>query len=559
MRRPVGENADQGPMHITELQISNFKRFHKRFSIPLTSGLNVLVGDNEVGKSTILEAIYLVLTGYYGGRQIRTELTQSLFNNDAVQEYITSLASGSTPIALPEILIEAHLEGDDLAMIEGDGNADHKKSAGISLRISFAEKYKAEYDALLKTPGNLKSLPIEFYEVTWRSFARQDVTARSIPFKPALIDSTAARYGNGADLYVLRIVKDLLDSNDIVRLTQAHRSMRDLFVSQEAVSDVNRKIQTSAALTSKTVHLSAESSSTSSWEGVLATHVDGVPFHQIGRGEQSVVKTRLALGHKKSKEANVLLVEEPENHLSHTKLNELVAALQNDGGARQLIVTTHSSFVANKLGLHHLVLLTKYNAMRLTDLAEETQSYFQRLPGFDTLRLVLCKKAILVEGPSDELVVQRAYMDSHDGHLPIQDGVDVISVSTSFLRFLEIAKQLYAPTAVVTDNDGNVAGLKDKYKDYFGLEAQGIQICFDSVEDPALTRPNGTTLNSNTLESKLLKANDLSVLNRILTTSCKTDVELVNYMLANKTECALAVFESTESVQYPQYILDAIT
>ena len=42
-------------------------------------------------------------------------------------------------------------------------------------------------------------------------------------------------------------------------------------------------------------------------------------------------------------------------------------------------------------------------------------NYFKKLPGYDTLRLVLAKRVILVEGPSDELVVQRAYRDAHDG------------------------------------------------------------------------------------------------------------------------------------------------
>lgn len=57
--------------------------------------------------------------------------------------------------------------------------------------------------------------------------------------------------------------------------------------------------------------------------------------------------------------------------------------------------------------------------------------------------MILCKKAILVEGDSDELVIQKAYMLQHNGRLPIHDQVDVISVGTSFLRFLEIAAKLH--------------------------------------------------------------------------------------------------------------------
>jgi hypothetical protein len=57
-----------------------------------------------------------------------------------------------------------------------------------------------------------------------------------------------------------------------------------------------------------------------------------------------------------------------------------------------------------------------------------------------------------VEGPSDELIVQHAYLDAH-GKLRTRDGIDV-SVRLSFKRFLELAVPLQRRTAVITDNDG---------------------------------------------------------------------------------------------------------
>jgi len=47
---------------IKRLKLANFKRF-KTFDSPLDGSLNVLVGDNESGKSTILLALDLVLSG----------------------------------------------------------------------------------------------------------------------------------------------------------------------------------------------------------------------------------------------------------------------------------------------------------------------------------------------------------------------------------------------------------------------------------------------------------------------------------------------------------------
>ena len=44
-------------MAIRKVKIQNFKCFYGEFVIDLNSGLNILVGNNETGKSTILEAI----------------------------------------------------------------------------------------------------------------------------------------------------------------------------------------------------------------------------------------------------------------------------------------------------------------------------------------------------------------------------------------------------------------------------------------------------------------------------------------------------------------------
>lgn len=120
--------------------------------------------------------------------------------------------------------------------------------------------------------------------------------------------------------------------------------------------------------------------------------------------------TVLALSSKKNSEATVLLIEEPENHLSHSKLNQLISDISTDNSGKQVIITTHSSFVANKLGWT-TILLREARVTRIKGL--NASDFFHKLPGYDTLRLVLAKKSILVEGDCDELVIQRAYKDAN--------------------------------------------------------------------------------------------------------------------------------------------------
>lgn len=542
-------------MNITRINIENFKTFKGSFKLALNKSINILVGNNEAGKSTIIEAIHLALTGLHNGKYLKNELSQYVFNNEVVAEYIQGLKQGNTAQSLPHILIEVFMDGKDIAEFEGDGNSEKSKFSGFSLKVAFDDNYQKEYEDLVKL-GGIKTLPIEYYNVSWSSFARDEgITSRTIPIKSALIDSSSNKLQNGSDIYISRIVKEFLESNEIVEISQAHRRMKESFMGEKAIKKINEKIKTASKISDKKVELSVELSSKNAWENSLMTYLEDVPFHYIGKGEQCLVKTKLALGHKKAKEANIILLEEPENHLSYSKLNQLISDIKSDSGEKQILVSTHSSFVANKLGLEHLILLNDKKTVTLNELSVDTQKFFEKLSGYDTLRLLLCRKAILVEGDSDELIVQKAFMINNEGKLPIEKGVDVISVGTSFLRFLEIAEKIGTKVTVVTDNDGNVDALNKKYKNYLGNNAkQNIKIHFDSTVDSGALQD----FNYNTLEPKFLKANNLGTLNKVLGTTYQSDDELRKYMKANKTECALKVFETQEMLNFPQYILDAI-
>jgi len=546
-------------MYINRVIIKNFKSFKDTFVLELNKGLNILVGNNEAGKSTILEALHLTLSGLSNGRYLVHELSEYLFNREAVCEYITSLAT-SRPLPPPEISIEVFIAGNDLPFFEGDDNSTKKSECGLALKISLAEKYRMEYNEYV-AGGDISAVPIEFYEVNWTTCAREPITPRKIPIKSALIDSSSNRYKNGSDVYISHIIKNHLDERQRNDLSHAHRKLQAKFILDDSVAKVNKVISEISKKkdADKEVKLTIDLSSKDAWESSFMTCVDEIPFHHIGKGEQAVIKTKLALEHRKAKEANIILLEEPENHLSHSKLNALISEIHEKCENKQILISTHSSFVANKLGLDNLILIDNKIPIRLQHLEKGTQEFFEKIPGYDTLRLVLCKKAILVEGDSDELIVQRAYMDANNGKLPIQDQIDVISVGTSFLRFLQIAQMIGKNVCVVTDNDGDVLALEKKYKDFLVANAkQNIKICYDPIIDTGSLEIGGDKFNYNTLEPKFLKVNGLKKLNDVFGLQ-KTEDELHKYMKSNKTDCALKIFDTNETLAFPKYILDAIT
>jgi putative ATP-dependent endonuclease of OLD family len=550
-------NKEVNKMKIDKLVVENFKCYKGRFCIELNEGLNILVGDNESGKSTILEAIHLTLTGLFNGKYLKNELTQYLFNCEVVAEYLKNISDG-VPTSLPYILFEVYFSGDGLALFEGDGNSEKKKGCGISLKIAFDDNYQGEYEQLIKT-GNIKTIPIEYYDFYWTSFARESITSRSIPIKSALIDSSSNRYSNGSDIYISRIIKENLDAKEIVDISQAYRKMKEVFMAEEAIKTINSKIKTTSKISDKDVSLSVELSSKNAWETSLTTYLDDIPFHFIGKGEQCLVKTKLALGHKKSKEANLILLEEPENHLSFSKLNELIFNIKEHCENKQIIISTHNSFVANKLGLENLILLNNSKTVKLRELSSGTQNFFKKLAGYDTLRLILCSQAILVEGDSDELIIQKAFMQRNENKLPIEVGIDVISVGTSFLRFLEIAERIKKKVTVVTDNDGSVENLKKKYSNYLAPNTKpDIKICFDESVQTGDLEIDGKRFNYNTLEPKLLRTAGIDMTNKILGTSFTEVNELHKYMLSNKTECASKFFDTIERIHFPSYIIESI-
>jgi putative ATP-dependent endonuclease of OLD family len=546
-------------MSIKKVIISNFKQFYGVFTINLNPDINILVGNNEAGKTTIIEAINLAFTGVIDARYIKNELTQHLFNNQVVRKYIEEIKKGKAA-ELPKIEIEVHIDEDDMPEFMGTQNLNLESSCGFIFRICFNEMFSEEYEIFIKE-NDVNSLPIEYYDVEWESFARKIITPRSITLKSALIDSTSNKYKNGSDIYISRIIKNSLEPKEIIDISQAHRKLRENFRADKSVEQINKKIESSYTISDKKIELSVELLSKNAWENSLTTYIDEVPFMHIGKGEQSMVKTELALKNNKSKKANIVLIEEPENHLSYSKLNQLLQRIKELNSGKQLIISTHSSFVANKLGLKSLLLLNNKKITKLNQLDDSTKAFFEKISGYDTLRLILCKKAILVEGDSDELVLQKAYMEEHSGRLPIYDGIDIISVGISFLRFLEIADKIEVQVSVVTDSDGDLKAIEKKYCNYLGENKKSnIHICYDrQIDNTEILLSNNKKLNMNTLEPILVRENGLTIMNNILGTKYKSKKDLHIYMKSNKTECALKIFEAESKImKFPEYILEAI-
>lgn len=530
---------------LKKIYISNYRAF-RSLTLDFNPGLNVVVGNNDAGKSTLLEAVHLGLTGRLRGRALEWELSPFLFSQETTSAYVATIQAGIAAPP-PSIVIELFLEEcEENAALRGSNNSLQENTCGLRLEAAFCDDFIEEYRSFIAEPARVTLVPTEYFEVTWRGFNGNGVTARSVKTAASLIDATSIRLQSGADRFLQQIISEQLNAAERAELSRAYRSLREQFSNNESIEAINQKLaDTQHEVSDKELTLSIDISQKTSWETSLVPHLDDLPFQFVGSGGQNVLKILLALNHAADR-SQVLLCEEPENHQSPGSLNVLVRKIAECCQGKQVLITTHSSFVLNKLGLDNLSLLTPAQALHLGDLPPETLEYFKKLSGYDTLRIVLAQRAILVEGPSDELLVQRAYRDTHDGKLPLEDHVDVINVrGLSFKRFLDIAKPLGVPVDVVTDNDGkDPDDVRTSYSAYTSADHIRVHV--------------GCAAGGKTLEPQLVYANGREALNTIFGRRAHDDEALVGWMSKNKTACALALFETEHGVDIPSYIRDAV-
>lgn len=523
---------------ITKIKIHGY-RIYKNFELRPNQKLNLIVGANESGKSTLMEAIALALTGRVNGRRASEELNPYWFNTDLVEEFVQRRSCGER-VAYPEIRIELFFENrDELQQLCGAVNSEIPTMAcpGISMQILPNPDYAAELDNWANKPSVI--LPVEYYMDDWRSFADNKITNRPKQLVTAIIDSRTVRSTTGVDYHLREILGDHLDPPERAAISLAYRQVK-ASISDNALKEVNQRIgRLHASLHDRPISLAMDQSARTSWEGLVTPHVDKVPFSMSGQGQQAAIKISLAMN-KHSDHANFVMVEEPENHLTHTSLTTLLSRMESLAGEQQqLFITTHSSFVLNRLGLDSLLLMGRGEALKIPDLNQDTVSYFQKLPGYDTLRIALANKIVLVEGPSDEIIFERIFRDIHKKS-PMECGIDVLSMrGLSLKHCLELCAALDKTVAALRDNDAiEPEELRSQVGEWLVKGRRELFI--------------GELEHGETLEPQLLHFNGEVVLRKILNIEACAD--LSKWMKREKTEGALRIAESQQQITPPEYM-----
>ena len=236
---------------------------------------------------------------------------------------------------------------------------------------------------------------------------------------------------------------------------------------------------------------------------------------------------------------DVILLEEPETHLSHVNLKKLIQKIAKTQ-AGQIFIATHNSLISTRLELNNVIILHcdgEKRPVTLKSLNLETAAYFKKTPPASITEFVLSRKTILVEGPAEYILFEKFY-ETVTGHVPENDDVQILDVrGLSFKRYLDIACLTKGKVAVVTDNDGNVQ--KNCIEKYIGYsDMDNVKIWYEPDE------------RKRTFEIVLYCENK-GLCDKLFSGDAQ------QYMLNNKTDAAYRLLCQNDDISVPSYIKEA--
>ncbi len=515
------------PTIIQKIRLKNFKRF-RDYTIKPNPKVNILVGDNEVGKSSILEAIDLVASG--NTRRLETIGLDKLLNIDAVNEFNAGERSFEN---LPDLRVELYLNGNFDFTMNGKNNMDGKECDGIRLVCEPNRDYITEITEVLNASTDY--FPYDYYIFHFSTFADEGYTGYKKKLRSVIIDSTNMNSEYATNDFIQRMYMQYTEDDVKERATHnsQYRQVRTDFC-KNSLKELNKRIPAE-----KNYSFGLKNGEAMTLDGDLMIYEDNVSIDNKGTGKQTFIKTEFALG-RAGENIDVILMEEPENHLSPVNLRKLVQRV-SEIRSGQLFITTHNSLISTRLELSNLLIMhtsEEKQPVSLKDLNSETAEYFMKAPPAGIVEFALSRKVILVEGPSEYMLFSKFY-ESCANCTPEEDDVNIIDVrGLSFKRYIEIAKYTRCKIAVITDNDGDYQkNCVKKYDDF--SDQDNIQVFYE------------TDNTKNTFEIVL------EVDNKKLCEDLFGE-DAVKYMLANKTEAAYKLLMKEEEIVVPEYMQRAI-
>lgn len=510
-------------MKVQKIIINGFKKF-EYIEVEFNENFSVLVGENEVGKSTILKAVDIVLNqkGFY-----QNENTARYFNTELTQTFFKTKEQAN----LPKIDIELFLDLEDsIEELNFNGFHYNNNDDGPKTGIKFTYEYDDSLDNTLKIDefAENKVIPTDYYKASWYTFQGKAYVKRMCPLRFILLDHSVSRndlFGG----YARQIYNAKITDQEHRKITSSFKKTTKKFVEDNMdYLKIDEK-----------KHIGFDSSKSELLK-LLDIYETDISIQDMGKGKENMVKTEMSINQDFF---DVVLIDEPENHLSYSNTRSLIDMITKITRG-QIIISSHSSLIVNRLNLQNAIILGENKSYSLSELKAETAKYFYRLDNLDILRFILAKKVILVEGASEYILLPAIFNLVNSENIN-QSGVDIISMgSISFRRYKELSDILNKKTAVITDNDGKI--------DKIYPDTEIFKVFTD-------TSPSNWTLEVAYYNSNKCFFDDTYENKNNSPMYKKQEVnKQLAYMLKNKTENAILIEDKLSNLKTPEYLIEAV-
>lgn len=502
-------------LFISSVEITNFRTFKEKQIIRFTEGINILVGPNNIGKTTIISAIRLIFDKNKFGLDI---------NDFSKIETKEELKNCSPKITVSVNLQKSNKEGSDsddlLAIRNWLTDIDNPYKAKITMQFQLPTKYEKAYLDAVKDLDDIGSVWLELEDEFLPKYQRKYFVGESAQ---PLMDNSLSRFNcqylpairdaekrmNSGNKYLLNkllnffIDYDLksneeLKKSDIEKKMQKrHKDFHDLAVNllnnlsprfKEGKKEMLKySSQTGATFDGEEPEFNSalnDHDILKEFSLVVKNGESNVPINLNGLGYNNLIYISLVLAELQQSRSNsyfgdnssvfpFLLIEEPEAHLHPDMQYDFLKFLQNnikDGTtsetAKQVIITTHSPNITAAASLDDLIVLSKYKSGVKIGYPGETfidnpkdKKFVERFLDVTRSNLFFTNQLILIEGLAEQMLIPQ-FMKAGTSNIQNRH-ISIINLSgryfIPFLRMFDTNKNpntaIYKQIACLTDLD----------------------------------------------------------------------------------------------------------
>lgn len=451
-------------MYLSQLKLWNYRKFGKpdqdvdtkspHLVLDFNKGINLLVGENDSGKSSIVDAIKLVLRTHSlewiriedddfceRSKRFRIECFFRGLKDDEAKHFVEWLGmedEGGKAVPYLRLVLDVKRTDDRVLPFEVRGGPD---AEGRALSPEAREYLKCTY---------LKPLRDAKTELIARKNSRLSQILYSHPVFKEKEDHKLVKVLAGANEEIKKYFENEAEkgTNGYVVLQTLKKYLTG-FLRKDSPQDTKLHIDDPKL------------------KNILEILKLTLQDERSGLGTYNLLFIAAELLHLRREKYEGLklgLIEETEAHLHPQAQLRVVSALENeaDEGEVQLILTTHSPNLASRMKVKDLILCHGNSTYPLGDAYTELKptDYFflERFLDVTKANLFFAQGVILVEGDAENILVPT--VAKLIGRDLTSHGVSVVNVGgTTFLRYCGIFKRkdgkgsLKLPVAVITDLD----------------------------------------------------------------------------------------------------------